>query len=71
MDKEKESDLRKEFVMLKAYEVKPNFAFLERKYKLDWRTMYWWKLQRYKYYCYYRGKSKNYSLLLYGSKLKF
>ncbi len=49
MDKEKESDLRKEFVMLKVYEVKPNFAFLERKYKLDWRTIK-------KYYEGYEGK---------------
>ncbi len=39
MNKEKESDLRKEFVMLKTYEVKPNFAYLGRKYKLDPRTI--------------------------------
>lgn len=49
MDKKKESDLRKEFVVLKTYEVKPNFAFLGKKYKLDWRTIK-------KYYEGYEGK---------------
>lgn len=39
MNIEKIDVLRKDFVMLKTYEVKPNFAFLGRKYNLDPRTI--------------------------------
>lgn len=39
MDNEKINDLKKEFVMIKTYEIKPNYAFLGRKYNLDPRTI--------------------------------
>ena len=41
--------LRKDFVMLKTYELKPNFAYLSRKYGMDSRTIQ-------KYYEGYEGK---------------
>lgn len=43
-------ELRKEFTMLKTFEVKPNFAYLSRKYDLDPRTIK-------KYYNGYEGKA--------------
>ncbi len=44
-------ELRKEFVMIKAYETKPNYAYLGRKYGYDPRTIK-------RYYNGYNGKSK-------------
>ena len=32
-------ELRKEFTMLNTFEIKPNFAYLSRKYNLDPRTI--------------------------------
>lgn len=43
------SELRKEFVMIKTYEIKPNYSYLSRKYDLDPRTIK-------KYYEGYKGK---------------
>ena len=34
-----ESELRKEFTMIETFELKPNFAYLGRKYELDPRTV--------------------------------
>ena len=43
-------ELRKEFTMLNTFEIKPNFAYLSRKYDLDPRTIK-------KYYNGYDGKA--------------
>ena len=32
-------ELRKEFTMIKTFELKPNFSYLGRKYNLDPRTV--------------------------------
>ncbi len=50
MYSDKLNDFRKEVVMLKTYEVKPNFASLAKKYHLDYRTIK-------KYYYGYQGKA--------------
>ena len=44
-------ELRKEFTMLETFEMKPNFAYLSKKYNLDPRTIK-------KYYNGYNGKPK-------------
>lgn len=49
MDKEILIGLRKDFVMIKAFELKPNFSFLAEKYGIDSRTVK-------KYYEGYEGK---------------
>ena len=52
--KDKINELRKEIIILKTYEIKPNYSYLANKYDLDSRTIK-------KYYEGYEGKPSHHN----------